>query len=132
MIRCLIIRKDKTVIEKRLRPSNDFIFKDGVYILDKDGVNLYQIDGKIKGSEIIFFEGNPLPLYISKKDLSSASTQYLNDYVYSNALKQTARESRITLTWLKNLRDYLNAKTLFWLMLIGALIYGLIVGGLPI
>jgi len=131
MIRCLIIRRDKTVIEKKLRPSKDFLFKSGLYIIDENGVNLYQENDRIKGSEIIFFEGNPLPIYINEVNLENAASRYLNDYVYTNALSQTARERRISLSWLRNLREYMNVKTLVWLMLIGALIYGLIVGGLP-
>jgi len=131
MIRCLIIRRDKTVTERKLRPSKDFIFKGGLYILDEEGVNLYQEKDRIKGSEIIFFEGNPLPVYITDKNLEEASSKYLDDYVYTNALKQTARERRISLAWLRELRHYLTPQILMWITMIAILIYGIITGGLP-
>jgi len=60
------------------------------------------------------------------------SLRYLDDYVLINALKQTARERVITLSWLRELKDYLSPQILIWILFVGVIVYGLIVGGLPI
>jgi len=135
MIRVIIINKDKTIKEKRIRPRRDFIYKGGLYILDSSGVNLWENQGKIMGSEVIFFEENPLPLSIEDNGESvyeNVSLRYLDDYVLINALKQTARERVITLSWLRELKDYLSPQILIWILFVGVIVYGLIVGGLPI
>ncbi len=109
------LSKGRALINKKIKASKGQLeFNNGVYILDPRAVNRFSVDGKTKsGSEIFFFEGNPSPVQLEKpKDEAGKidpSSEYLDNVIYINFLKQTGHPTkntvRNTLAFLSPLTD---------------------------
>lgn len=102
MITCLIIGKDRciTTVKVDSKKSN-FTHNKGLYTIPKESVNLTEFpDGKTESyPELIFIEGEALPINNSSGDMSS----FLEETVISNALKQTGKPAN---DWMGIFKDY--------------------------
>ena len=87
-IRCLILRKDKQIIEKKVNPNTSrFKYQGGLYTLNKEAVNIteYPERGVNPTPELIYVEGNPLPVNVSGNVMT-----FLDHLVVQNALQQVS------------------------------------------
>lgn len=86
--------------------------------------------GKLEGSEIFFLETNssPIPLKKPGTGYKDPSSQYLDDFIYINALEQTGDPAilgRIT-GLIGALRPLLEPANLFKLLFLGAIAFQLL------
>jgi hypothetical protein len=96
-------------------------------VISPQGVKNYENAGKVRGSEIIFFEGNPNPL--TKKGLVDKSSSFLNRLVLENVLKQTSGKPRINIGNILSKFDALKDPSNWVIYLfIGAIAYGVLWG----
>lgn len=117
-VRSILLRKDKTAQIGNVKTKHTHIKTlGGLYVLDSLAIVNYELEGEVKGSEIIWFEGNPNPL-TWKDGLKDSSGDFLGVMVIENALKQTSQGPTIDvgsilsgLSWLKNPVNWV------WLML---------------
>lgn len=88
-IRCIILRKDRSIEIVKANPSaSHFRWKDGIYTIDKDAVNLTKKDGNANPTpELIYIEGNPQPISI---DGTESTQEFLEHTVIENILRATA------------------------------------------
>lgn len=131
--RAIILLKNREIKIKKLNKRKDTMkYGSGLYVVSRKRINPYSRDGVIKGSEIFFFEGDPNPLSLSQEEIDKdESVDYLDDLITKNALRQTAMGPAIdissvveALSWFK------EPANLVYLLFLGAIVYGLIVGWL--
>lgn len=129
-LRAVILMKNRKAIFKKFNPRHTHIkWRGGLYVVDTMAVAPIDEGDRVQGSEIIWFEGNPNP--ISKEGIKDKSGDFLGEYVLKNALDQTSLGPRVDVGQLKDLFSFLG-KPVNWvyLMMAGAIAYGLIVGWL--
>ncbi len=88
-IRCLIIRKDRSICTRKVDSSKaNFTFNHGLYTIPRESVNISEYKG-IKGKqvpELIYFEDDALPVNSGSENAQS----FLEYVVLENALKQVS------------------------------------------
>lgn len=103
-LRVIILTASKQAIIKRINPkSSHYRYKGGLYVLSADAIANYEFNGDIKGSEVVFFEGNPNPL--TDTGITDKSKHFMDDEVLVNALKQTSKAPRVDLGGLSDILD---------------------------
>lgn len=129
-IRVIILTKSKEAIIKEINAKSEhYKMHDGLYVLATEAIANYSLDGKVGGSEIYFFEGNPNPL--SPKGVTDNSDTFMNDFILVNALEQTSHSSTLDISRLgevlSNVLGYvMNPANAIMLLFYGAIAYGLI------
>lgn len=84
----IFINKNKTVTRKKIKDSTEtYQHNNGLYLIPSDGLNHVRQNGALKGSEIIFFEGNPNNVKIKVDE--DKSNHYLKQLIIKNSLEQT-------------------------------------------
>jgi len=128
-VRVNILLKNRDALIKKVDPKHThFKFRDGLYILSQKGIQNYMVDGRILGSELFVFEGNPNPVTVD--GLEDKSKDYLNEITAINVMKQTSLGPRFSIgTLFDNLSFLKNPINWFWLFTAGVIAYGLITGG---
>lgn len=100
VFRILLLRDDRTYEVKERGPAGSETYlgrNKGLYVIDPKAIQPFILKDKIKGSEILFFESNscPVPIFkpkppeAGKPEEADPSTQYLDNFIYKNALEQT-------------------------------------------
>jgi len=136
-IRVVILQSNRKALIKETSPKKPYAkHQDGHYILASQAVANYEVDGVVKGSEIIFFQGNPNPISygsIDKKsgDIKDRSGEYMDQYVMENAIKQTSLGPRVDLGNLFSSLSWFKSPTNLVYLLMGLVIaYALILEAL--
>jgi len=125
----IFLRNREALIKNINRKSTHLMYHDGLYVISPENVNNYEEKDKIKGSEILFFEGNPNPIGIKKQEDNSA--KYLDEILLINALSQTSESPKFHVSSIIDVIDWFkNPANLMWLFFIGVIAYGLIWGAL--
>lgn len=129
-IRAIILTRTKEAIFKNLTlRAVNFKYKDGFYVVTPDAIANYEKNGKVKGSEIFFFEGNPNPL-THDEGITDSSTEYMDDEILVNALRQTSSGPRMDLSgvgdFLSGVGAYLSPTNFIWLLFYGIIAYALV------
>lgn len=105
--------------------KSHFKFQSGVYVITEEDIQNVKIDGKIKGAEAIYFEGNPNA--VGYKKFADSSSDYLNEIVIVNALQQTGSGPRFNFGamfgFLAPLKDPVN---LMYILFVGVIVYGIL------
>ena len=114
-IRVIILQSNRKALITETNPKKPYTkHQDGHYILASEAVANYEVEGVVKGSEIIFFQGNPNPISHASIDketgaVTDRSGEYMDRYVMENALKQTSLGPRVdlgnliaSLSWFKS------------------------------
>ncbi len=102
-IRVIILQSNRRALINETNPKKPYTkHQDGHYILASEAVANYEVDGVVKGSEIIFFQGNPNPISYDSIDegtgaITDRSGEYMDQYVMENALKQTSLGPKVDL-----------------------------------
>lgn len=129
-IRVIILTKSKEAIIKEINAKSEhYKMNDGLYVLATEAIANYSLDGKVGGSEIYFFEGNPNPL--SPKGVTDNSDAFMNDFILVNALEQTSHSPTLDISRLGDILSNIGGilkdpSTLVYIMIYGAIAYGLI------
>ncbi|MBA7493350.1 hypothetical protein ES702_03908 [subsurface metagenome] len=143
-IRCIILRRNRTIILKPIDGNNSFFrFSKGIYLTPKNFVNLVsQIDktpSVRQHPELIYFEDDPVPLKIilnkdkkeSQKELDKRSGKFLDKVVIGNALKELAKPQgigfQILMEYIKSPQKMIPM--LFMIIIVCSLIYHFIFSG---
>jgi len=143
-IRCIILRRNRTIIVKTINGEKSFFrYNKGIYLTPKNFVNLISQVNTIPSirqhPELIYFEDDPVPLKTIigddetkiKEKLEARSGKFLDKVVVSNALKELAKPEgigfQILLEYVKSPSKLLPM--LFILIIIMALISQLLSGG---
>ena len=125
MINCLIVGKDRHIqIVKVDSKKANFYYNNGLYTVPMEAVNLTEYESGKKESypELIYIEGNPLPVNYSEGNVSG----FLEQTVISNALKQVAKAKS---SWMLVIMDYArNPSKLIILTFVGIIIVAVIGG----
>jgi hypothetical protein len=127
-IRAIILTRTKEAIVKNLNLKTvNFKYKEGLYVVTPEAIANYERDGKVKGSEILFFEGNPNP--ITTEGIVDSSVDFLDDEVLVNALKQTSVGPRVDLSgisdFLSGMGAMITPANIIWLLFYGLIAYAL-------
>lgn len=105
--------------------KSHFKFQRGVYVITEEDIQNVKIDGKIKGAEAIYFEGNPNA--VGYKKFADSSSTYLDEIVIVNALQQTGSGPRFNFGsmfgFLAPLKDPVN---LMYILFVGVIVYGIL------
>lgn len=129
-IRVIILTKSKEAIIKKVNAKSEhYKMNDGLYVLATEAIANYSLEGKVGGSEIYFFEGNPNPL--SHKGVTDNSDTFMNDFILVNALEQTSHSPTLDISrigeMLSSLISYvMNPANAIMLLFYSAIAYGLI------
>jgi len=133
-IRVIILQSNRKALIKETNPKRPYAkHQKGHYILASEAVANYEVDGVVKGSEIIFFQGNPNPISYGSIDektgvIEDRSGEYMDRYVMENALKQTSLGPKVDIG---NLIGYLSwfksPVNLIYLLMGFAILWGVIV-----
>jgi len=143
-IRVILLLKNRELIYKMIKSSSkQFIYDNGLYPIGIEKIKNWELDNKIRGSEIIFFEGNPIAisdiiidskeenknvLNKDNKEKSDESSLYLDNIILDNALRQTAQQ-KADYSKIKGIIEYLmNPYNIVILLFLGALIWGITSG----
>ena len=129
-LKARILMKNREAIVKKINAKKAYFkFQSGLYVISEKNINNVEVNGKIKGAEIIFFKGNPSA--IGPDENGDKSSAYLDELVIANALEQTSEGPRIQMEGILDaLSWFTNPKNLMGLVLILVVIYGVVVGGL--
>lgn len=130
-LKTVILLKNREVLVKDLNRKHTHVeFQKGLYVVSEPDISTVRKDRKIKGSEIIFFEGNPNALNVNTPQ-EEKSGSYLNELVIANALSQTSGGPRYDVGSLIDRLSWLG-KPVNWVYLIfaGAIAWGLLAGWL--
>lgn len=96
----MLLKNRQAVFHKANATKTSFKFGGGVYIITETDIQNVEENGKIRGAEAIYFEGNPCAVsYTVETDENKRdkSGSYLDEIVRLNALKQTASSPRFDL-----------------------------------
>lgn len=129
-VRAVMLKKDRKAKIMKVNTKHTHIkWQGGLYVLSPKAIVNYEEDGKIVGAECIWCEGNPNPIAFDSSD--DDSKDFLGELVIYNALKQTSQGPRIDIGSFLNSLTFLK-KPVNWVyvLMAGAIIYGLIVGAL--
>jgi len=89
----------------------------------------YEVDDRIEGAESIWCEMNPNPIAYESSD--DDSEKFLGELVIYNALKQTSQGPRMDIgSFLGNFSFLKQPMNWIWILMGGAILYGVIAGGL--
>jgi len=96
--------------------------------MNRDSINFFSKDGKPKGVETYFYEGNPAPIRIDKAGVDS-SIDFLDRFIYENVIEQTGAQPKERISGAFNwARDNLTIGSVirwgFMLLILGAAIGG--------
>jgi hypothetical protein len=137
-IRCIILRRNRTIIIKLIDATKSFFrYNNGIYLTPKNFVNLISnIDNTPSVSqipELLYFEDDPVPLKIilaedeedAKQELEARSGKFLDKVVVGNALKELAKPQGLGF---QVLLEYIRSPSklipvLFILIIVFTLIY---------
>ncbi len=130
-LKTIMLLKNREVIIKKLNRRHTHVeFQRGLYVVSEPDISLIRKDYRIKGSEIIFFEGNPNAIN-SEGSLNENSGDYLDELVIANALSQTSGGPRIDIGSIFDTLGFLwNPVNWVYMLFAGAIIYGLMAGWL--
>jgi hypothetical protein len=125
----ILLKNRELVTVKANATKTHFKYGNGLYIINEQDIQNVFYNGKIPGAEAIYFEGNPTA--IGYKSSSDGSSNFLDEIVRLNALKQTASSPRNPfrglIGFLAPLKDPVN---LIYLLFGVVIVYGLIAGAL--
>lgn len=127
-LRGLVLMKNRKARFKKFNPRHTHIkWKGGLYVVDPICVAPVNEKDIVRGSEIIWFEGNPSP--IGPDGITDKSGAFLGELVVKNTLDQTSVGPRIDIGLFRDFFSFLG-KPVNWvyIMMVGAIVYGLIVG----
>lgn len=124
--KAIILLKNREAVRVNAKSKrNHFKFQGGVYVITEEDIQNVKIDGKIKGAEAIYFEGNPNA--VGYKKFADSSSNYLNEIVIVNALQQTGSGPRFNFGdmfgFLAPLKDPVN---LMYILFVGVIVYGIL------
>ena len=124
--KAIILLKNREAVRINAKSKrNHFKFQGGVYVITEEDIQNVKIDGKIKGAEAIYFEGNPNA--VGYKKFADSSSKYLNEIVIVNALQQTGSGPRFNFGsmfgFLAPLKDPVN---LMYILFVGVIVYGIL------
>jgi len=132
-IRVVILQSNRKALINETSPKKPYTkHRDGHYILASEAVANYEVDGVVRGSEIIFFEGNPNPISYGSIDektgaVKDRSGDYMDRYVMENALKQTSLGPKIDLgNLISHLSWFRSPTNLVYLLMFLVIAYALI------
>lgn len=121
----MLLKNREAVIHKANATKTSFKFGGGIYIITEADIQNVQENGKIRGAEAIYFEGNPCAVGHNK--IGDKSGNYLDEIVRLNALKQTAAGPRFDLgasfAFLAPLKDPVN---IIYLLFGLVVVYGVV------
>ena len=129
-LRAIILMNNRQAKIMTTKPRHTHIkWRGGLYVVDPEAIAPIDEAGKVGGSEIIWFEGNPNP--IGMKGLSDKSSNFLDEVLIKNTLDQTGGGPRFDVGGLfENLSFLGKPKNWAYIMMFLAIIYGLIVSWL--
>ncbi len=130
MLRAVLLLKNREVLIKKINRKHTHIkYQKGLYVISEAEINNIESDGRIRGTEIIFFESNPNAIsYEKDKDFSS---NFLDEIVIANALRQTGQGPKFDIVdILGTLREIFSPVNIIYLLFFGAIAYGIIAGSL--
>jgi len=122
----IILKKNREAVRvKASSKKSHFKYLGGVYVISEADIQNVVLNGKIRGSEAIYFEGNPNA--VGFKRFADSSSDYLDEIVIVNALQQTGSGPRFNLGdifgFLAPLKDPVN---LMYCLFVGVIIYGIL------
>ena len=122
----IILKKNREAVRvKASSKLSHFKYLSGVYVITEADIQNVVLNEKIKGSEAIYFEGNPNA--VGFKKFADSSSKYLDEIVIINALQQTGSGPRFNFGamfgFLAPLKDPVN---LMYLLFVGVIIYGVL------
>jgi hypothetical protein len=130
-IRCYMIQTNKEISVLNIAPYNPhFSFHNGIYTINKQAVSLSNIQDKNAEPvpELVYMEGNPLPLNIK----AGSTSEFLEKIVIENALKQISKPTGgfmlVVLDYFKHPSKIMLLA--FSFLVIGAILYAVISGGI--
>ena len=129
-IRVIILTKSKQAIVKEVNTkSGHYKRNDGLYVLATEAIANHSLNGKVKGSEIYFFEGNPNPL--SNTGITDNSDTFMNDFILVNALEQTSHSPTLDVNRIGEILSSVGSfltdpSKIIYLLFYGAIAYGII------
>lgn len=88
-----LLRSRQAKRKKTPESKVEITFNKGIYLMNRDSINFYSKDGKPKGVETFFYEGNPAPIKIDKAG-SDTSIDYLDRFIYENVIEQTGAQPK--------------------------------------
>jgi len=125
----ILLKNREAVYHRASAKKTHFKFQNGVYVITEADIQNQELFGKIKGAEAIYFEGNPNA--VGYNSFSDSSSDYLNEIVLVNALKQTGSGPRFNFSsWFGFLAPLKDPITLMYLLFGAVIIYGLLAGAL--
>lgn len=128
--KAIILLKSREVLTVRAdAKKTHFNHGKGLYVIHEKDIQNVNFDGKIRGAEAIYFEGNPNAVGYEKTE--DSSNDYLDEIVTLNALEQTASGPKFSFgNWLAPLAPLKDPVNLMYLLFAGIIGYGLIAGAL--
>ena len=129
-VRAIMLRKDRKAKIMKVNTKHTHIkWIGGLYVLSPKAIVNYEIDERIEGAECIWCESNPNPIAYDSTDDDSGN--FLGELVIYNALKQTSQGPRINIgSFLGHFSALKNPVNWVWILMGGAILYGLIVGAM--
>jgi len=136
-IRVIILQSNRKALVKETNPKKPYAkHQDGHYILASEAVCNYEVNNMVKGSEIIFFQGNPNPISynsIEEKtgEIEDKSSEFMDRYVMENALKQTSLGPKVDLgNLLSHLSWFKSPINMVYVLMFLVVAYALIIEAL--
>jgi len=129
-VRAIMLRKDRKAKIMKVNTRHTHIkWIGGLYVLSPRAIVNYEVYDKIEGAEAIWCEMNPNPIAYDSSD--DDSKDFLGELVIYNALKQTSQGPRINIgSFLGHLSFLGKPMNWVWILMGGAILYGLIVGAM--
>jgi hypothetical protein len=125
----ILLKSREVMIVRANAKKTHFKNGPGLYVITEKDIQNVKVEGKVRGAEAIYFEGNPNAVGWEKTE--DSSIEYLNEIVTLNAIDQTASGPRFQfgsiLAPLAPLKDPVN---LMYLLFAGIIGYGLLAGAL--
>lgn len=123
----ILLKSREAVTVRANARKTHFYYGPGLYVISEKDIQNVNIDGKIRGAEAIYFEGNPNA--VGWKAITDNSQEFMNEIVTLNAIKQVAAGPKFQigslLAHLAPLKDPVN---LMYLLFGGIIVYGLLAG----
>lgn len=127
-LRVIILMNNRQAKLMETKPKHTHIkWKGGLYVMDPLAIAPVEEDGKVGGSEIIWFEGNPNP--IGKTGITDKSSAFLDEVLIKNTLDQTSLGPKVDIGGLKDSLSFLGKpQNWAYIMMALAVLYGLVAG----
>lgn len=124
----ILLRSRQAKRKKTPESKTEVTFNKGIYLMNRDAINFFSKDGKPKGVETYFYEGNPAPIKIDEAG-TDTSISFLDRFIYENVIEQTGAQPKERLsgafTWAQNHFSFGSfIKWGFTLLIIGTAIGG--------